>query len=236
MTTSLVAVSHEITEGKWTENDKLMSSEVQSRFVSEVLPQLTDKSLILVEGFRDDQLIYPARSNYDYNAFRSYYFGDALGSLRPTFGGFDPRYTADDEAAARNAQRYDQWGEIVTEVVEIETSGLNELPSLDEIIALTPRGRARVTLKRRLTREERQLVRTLTKLNQEVDQAYIKAIRTHGKDYDHCIFVGGPGHVVPIAIQTGHPAINLVPIVQMGQALLISLCDRWLPLLANKKR
>ncbi len=219
----LVAVAHELCPDD--SSDELMSPESQAGFRRQVLPLVTNQTLILCEGFHYDQLVDPLHPRYGF--IYSLFFGDTLSSTRPTFGGFDPRHQSSQEESEAIAAKYDEWHALVMRSVRIDLRKMPIPAAISEIIKTLKAGPPPASLVCRPSPEQISLARWIEETNRTFDRQYLKAMRTHGRRYDKCIFVGGATHVVSLALKTGYPVADLTLSTDARDVFFSYLSDKW---------
>ena len=222
MTTSLVAITHELSEGS---NDRLMNDVCAARFKERVMPRITNRSLILCEGFNHDALVGPKHPKYDFT--RNFLFGDALGSITPTFGGFDPRHTPSAEESNMIAAMYDEWQSTVMRIIRLDTSTIRIPVGVGEVVEAIRRGGPSVELDRRPTQRQVALAAAIRDTNKMFDRRYLDAIRAYSRKFDTCLFVGGASHVVSMALKRAYPIIDLTSPEDAQSIFFTCLSDRW---------
>jgi hypothetical protein len=179
-------------------NDSFLSERCAARFVAEVRPLITDRTLLLIEGFASEQLVTSTsklRDGLNRRIYDVLIDQDAnwLGSVRPTFGGYDNRM----KTAVQKERRYsdiERWVTVSHQIFE------SDLPtgdlSWEDILALLREGPCEARLARAPTSEERQLASWVWSAGRKFDRAYIAAMRKYASRFEKVIFVGGAVHAL----------------------------------------
>lgn len=209
----LVAIGHEISVDR--SDDRLLSATSAAGFAEEVVPLITDRSLLLCEGVSYSYLLSPNHKNYD--DIKSHIFGDLLGPVLPTLGGFDLRQVH----ALETFERYEKYHRFAPERLEIESKG-HVLPL--SVAGVMDAVRAEILTARLSgvpTRDEIELACWTGATSRKFDRMYLDAMHKKGRQHDVCIFVGGAIHVVSMALKSGYPVIDLTRLTDPNKGIAI---------------
>ncbi len=221
MSPILVAVSHELAEDGGG-SDRLMSTACYARFLKDVVPLITNSSLILCEGFYHPTLI--GRDDSRYPTLQEYLL-DLPRDLSPTLGGVDFRQqqirTAEDHD--RLGERQDRWERVAKDLLRFD---YGNIPTSLEAMVATLRARSpRIHVLHTPTNEQRNLAREIGSQSRKFNRLYLDELRTHARKFNRCFFVGGAVHVVAMAVKTGYRVISLVPNEELAYVLEAYLAE-----------
>jgi hypothetical protein len=201
-TRALVAVSHELKASKEAD-DILMSPYCRLRATNDLLPLVTDKSLLLIEGFEHNTFVPSSHLGYDllHNREKAW-----LGEIRPTFAGFDPRATSPQMCDLCDA-RYQQWQKLVKEVVDTDWSV--EPQSFTNVKAMLENDIPQARLNRPVSREEIELARWILTISRKFDRLYLEALGKNGNRFDTILCLVGSIHALSMSMRSSHQVIDL---------------------------
>lgn len=198
----IVAINHGDTN-----DGRILSEGCRARFKEQIAPIVTDRSLILMEGFYRNEMIRPAHSRYQ--AAKNH-FGTALKNVNPTFAGFDTRQRniVSEEQLSRLEARIDSWEMFCRRNFLANWSTLPSTPQeAENFIRSVPE---LPLLRRTPTHEEVDLAKWINATNRRFDREYIQAMRQHGPRHDLCVVVTGSVHAISIGFKTKNPIIYLI--------------------------
>ncbi len=207
--TVLVAIGHELVDSF---DDRLMSSACAQRFKDEVEPYITDKSLLVCEGFKDG-LVGPNHKNYDYLREKLI---DLPDLVRPTFAGFDVRQSDSIIDHQDMDERHRAWDRLVLSL--ILTDWQKRPSSLSEVVDMLKTEEHVAKVSRQPTDGERELARWVRLTSSKFDRHYLEGIKKNRLRFDRCFFIGGSIHVLAMVLRSNFPLVDLVPPVEVPTA------------------
>jgi|GEM_PF-7062301 len=203
--TLLVASVHAL--GTSAGLDDLMNDRSYARFKEQVLPHITNKSLVLCEGILSDSPITPTHPKYDFIKKRM--LGDAL-TVQPTLWGFDHRQSGSQEKDQAKIARHDLWTRVVQQTLEYPTWKYMQVRTFAQVLELARTSSSDdVRLIETPSSEQVEVARWIRAINRKFDRLYLEGMRKHSPRYDSCVFIGGGAHVVSMALKSEHEAIDL---------------------------
>ena len=201
-TRALVAVSHEL-DATNIEDDILLSPYCVQRARNELIPLVSDQSLLLIEGFEHKKFVPATHPDYDLLHKRE---RDWLGDIRPTFAGFDPRARSL-HMCDETDRRYERWEELVKEVVDTDWS--THPQSFAEARTMVQGCIPQASLKRPVSREEAELAKWILAISRKFDRLYLEALGKNGNRFDTILCVAGSAHVLSMSLRSPYQVIDL---------------------------
>jgi hypothetical protein len=208
----LVAVCHE--------NERLIGNYSLKLFKEKIAPYVTNKTLVLQEGFTRENLLRPAHPIYDRALW---YLQDPFGLTKPTIGGFDSRTSGDLSKDRKYMEAADVWPNFAANIFGVNyTTAPQTFEELQErVLAKSMDARARRTP----TLSEIEFAKIIERGNTQFDQRYIAAINRYRDQFDRIILVAGGAHCLSIASKTGYSIDFLVSEEDSPEMYYAYLCD-----------
>lgn len=191
----LLGVFHATEADQWG-GTQLMGPASLRIFRERIRPQLTDNSLILLEGPSWKSLIRPGNQLYPLVLQRE--FGPL--ACTPNFGAFDPRHQKSPRKSRQMLAGGKEWNRVSTDLLaESEDIPATFKEATERLIA----SQYELALRQQPTKYEIQLARWAHGLMLEFDRRYISALEHHAPHHDLSIMVSGTSHTLSMARKTG---------------------------------
>lgn len=202
---TLIAVHHEVQEEtlqRGAQSTSLLGTESRRFFSEHIIPKLTPRSLVLVEGIF---LPVPIKRQHPKYKQIAEPFGEAFAEIAPSLGGYDPRWKDGSIGSLAGTQAiFEVWIDFVRQHLLPHHA---ERPSTFSEVLRTLAQKPELPVKsmRAITPSKKELANRIRVMNQQFDREYTKALTRHKERYDQCFLVAGSSHCVSIALKTGLP-------------------------------
>ena len=186
----------------------LVSAECEARFESKILPRLTNRSAVFVEGHYRPYLIEPEFKEYSLCLTQlGGRFAEILKGIRPALGCFDPRWSGDYQKSLKIWNLEQAWLSSCVKIVDFNS--LYSLSSFEELLERIRTGDFAIPMRRAPDPKEIEVARRVYGLNRRFNRSFIDAMRRYAPWYDTCVLVAGFSHCLSVALHTGWELVNL---------------------------